>query len=96
VDSFVSKPLFATAVMDEFAALFASKNRILLASKADLKGRRILLAEDVDINAEIMMMVLSSREMEVDHAVDGGKVVEMFADSPEGHYDAVLMDMRMP
>ena len=96
VDSFVSKPLFATAVMDEFAALFASKNRILLASKADLKGRRILLAEDVDINAEIMMMVRSSREMEVDHAVDGEKVVEMFADSPEGHYDAVLMDMRMP
>ncbi|MBR3649924.1 MAG: response regulator, partial [Victivallales bacterium] len=64
--------------------------------KADLKGRRILLAEDVQINAEIMVMVLESREMEVELAQNGKIAVELFESHPEGYYDAILMDMRMP
>ncbi len=64
--------------------------------KADLKGRRILLAEDMAVNAEIIKMVLSMREMKIEHAVNGKIAVDMFANSPEGYYDAVLMDMRMP
>ncbi len=63
---------------------------------ADLRCRRVLLAEDVLINAEIMMMVLSMREIQVDHAKNGLVAVEMFRDHDEGYYDAVLMDMRMP
>ena len=62
----------------------------------DLKGRRVLLAEDVEINAEIMMMVLSMREMDVDHAENGKIAVEMYQDHEPGYYDAILMDMRMP
>ncbi len=61
-----------------------------------LKGRRILLAEDIEVNAEIMMMVLSMREMEVEHALNGRIATEMFAEHKAGYYDAVLMDMRMP
>ena len=63
---------------------------------ADLKGRRVLLAEDIKVNAEIMMMVLSMREMQVDHAENGRIAVEKFKEHEEGYYDAVLMDMRMP
>ena len=63
---------------------------------ADLKGRHILLAEDVAVNAEIMVMVLSMREIDVDVAENGRIAVEMFLKHPEGYYDAVLMDMRMP
>ena len=63
---------------------------------ADLRCRRILLAEDVTVNAEIMMMVLSMREIQVDHAENGRIAVEMFEEHEEGYYDAVLMDMRMP
>ncbi len=63
---------------------------------ADLKNRRILLAEDVTVNAEIMMMVLSMREIHADHAENGRIAVEMFEEHEEGYYDAVLMDMRMP
>ena len=96
VDSFVSKPLFAGSVLDEFREAFARKNEALLADRADLKGRRILLAEDVAINAEIMVMVLSMREIEVDLAENGRIAVEMFERVPEGYYDAILMDMRMP
>ena len=96
VDSFVSKPLFAATVMDEFREAFARKNEALARAKVDLKGRRILLAEDVVVNAEIMVMVLSMREMDVDVAENGRIAVDLFTSKPEGYYDAILMDMRMP
>ena len=96
VDSFVSKPLFASTVIDEFAEAFRKKNEALDRRTADLVGRRILLAEDVPVNAEIMMMVLGMREMEVDLAENGRIAVDLFAVSEPGHYDAILMDMRMP
>ena len=96
VDSFVSKPLFAGTVLDEFREAFKRKNELLARATADLKGRRALLAEDVELNAEIMVMVLSMREMEVDVAENGLVAVELFSSSPEGYYDVVLMDMRMP
>ena len=98
VDSFLSKPLFAGAVLEEFRS--ALKRKDILArkqqAKADLRGKHILLAEDVAVNAEIMLMVLQMRQMEADHAENGKKAVEMFAAHPEGYYDAILMDMRMP
>ena len=96
VDSFVAKPLFAGSVMDEFREAFKKKNAKLIGKTADLKGRRVLLAEDVAVNAEIMIMVLSMREMEVEHAENGRIAVEKFAASEPGYYDAILMDMRMP
>ena len=96
VDTFVSKPLFAGPVLDEFKEIFKKKNKELIRETADLKGRRVLLAEDVTVNAEIMIMVLSMREMHVDHANNGRIAVEMFEEHEEGYYDAILMDMRMP
>ena len=96
VDTFVAKPLFAEKVLDEFRAAFRKKNAKLVRETADLKGRRILLAEDVSVNAEIMIMVLSMREMEVDHAENGRIAVEKIEEHEEGYYDAILMDMRMP
>ena len=96
VDTFVAKPLFAGTVLDEFREAFKKKNAELVRQTADLKCRRVLLAEDVTVNAEIMIMVLSMREIQVDHAENGRIAVEMFEDHEEGYYDAVLMDMRMP
>ena len=96
VDTFASKPLFAGTVMDEFRAAFRKKNPNPARPVVDLKGRRVLLAEDVEVNAEIMMMVLSMREMDVDHAQNGRIAVEMYQGHEPGYYDAVLMDMRMP
>ena len=96
VDTFVAKPLFAGTVLDEVRAAFKKKNAKRARKTTDLEGRRILLAEDVTINAEIMIMVLSMREMQVEHAENGRIAVEMFEKHEEGYYDAVLMDMRMP
>jgi len=96
VDTFVPKPLFAGSVMDEFRDAFKKKKKKTDKKASDLKGRHILLAEDVAVNAEIMVMVLGMREMEVDLAENGRIAVEMFESHPEGYYDAILMDMRMP
>ena len=98
VDSFIAKPLFANNVLDEFRGAVKKKHIVEIREqhKADLKGKHILLAEDVQINAEIMKMVLKKREMEVDHEVNGRLILERFAASEVGYYDAVLMDIRMP
>ena len=98
VDSFISKPLFSGALLEEFKNALKKKNlgSSKTKTKADLKGRKILLAEDMPVNAEIMMMVLQMREMEVDLAENGKLALEMFQNSPENYYSAILMDMRMP
>ena len=96
VDTFVTKPLFAGSVMDEFREAFRRKNEALVKKTVDLKGRRVLLAEDVAVNAEIMMMVLAMREMACELAENGQIAVDMFAAHEPGYYDAILMDMRMP
>ena len=98
VDSFVSKPLFAAAVLEEFKAAMQRRHTAAQTgtNRADLTGRRILLAEDVEVNAEIMKMVLQMWQIETDLAVNGKAAVECFASHPEGYYDAILMDMRMP
>ncbi|MBQ9060638.1 MAG: response regulator [Firmicutes bacterium] len=64
--------------------------------ETNLEGRRILLAEDVQINAEIIMMILGMKKMEVDLAENGRIAVDIFRDHQSGYYDAILMDMRMP
>ena len=98
VDSFIAKPLFSGNLLEEFKNALKKKNlgSAKTKTKADLKGRRILLAEDMPVNAEIMMMVLQMREMETELAENGKIALEMFEKSPENYYDAILMDMRMP
>ena len=56
----------------------------------------MLLAEDVAVNAEIMVMVLGMREMVVEHAENGRIALDMYEQHEPGYYDAILMDMRMP
>ena len=98
VDSFLAKPLYASNILAEceriarrnYTALFAEKRR------ASLKGRRILLAEDIDINAEILKQLICMQNASLDRARNGREALELFEGSPEGRYDAILMDIRMP
>ncbi len=97
VDSFMSKPLFASGVLQEFKRAIQNKaGNADAVQKADLNGKHILLAEDMEINAEIMAELLDMRGMTVDHAENGQVAVDMFTRSAPFTYDAVLMDVRMP
>ena len=63
---------------------------------ADLRGRRILLAEDNDLNAEIAMTIMQENGLAVERANDGLLCVAAIQNHPVGYYDAVLMDIQMP
>ena len=98
VDSFIAKPIFSEALIDEFNNAL-KKKRIKNSKakpKADLSGKRVLLAEDMDVNAQIMIEVLKMRDIEAEHAENGKIALEMFKNHEEGYYSAILMDMRMP
>ncbi len=61
-----------------------------------LKDARILLCEDNDLNASIAVQLLAKKEIQVDVAGDGAEGLWRFESSDVGHYDAILMDVRMP
>ncbi len=97
VDSFMSKPLSAANLLYELKHILRRKKPqneppVL----ADLEGRRILVAEDMPVNAEIVKQLLFMRGMEVTIAENGMRAVELFSLKPAGYFDAVLMDVRMP
>lgn len=62
----------------------------------DLSGFHILLAEDNDINAEIITCILEESGAKVDLASDGKAALDKFASSPEGTYNLIFMDIQMP
>ncbi|MBO6219997.1 MAG: response regulator [Treponema sp.] len=96
VDSFIAKPIFSEALIDEFKNALKKKQMKIEKKKADLTGKRVLLAEDMEVNAQIMIEVLKMRDIEADHAENGKIALEMFKNHEEGYYSAILMDMRMP
>ena len=59
-------------------------------------GLHMLIAEDMEINAEVLADLLDLEDMTSEWAENGKRAVEMFEQSEEGHFDAILMDMRMP
>ena len=64
--------------------------------KAGFQGKRILLAEDNDLNAEIAMTVLEENSFQAERAEDGQICVEMVRNAGEHYYDLILMDIQMP
>lgn len=62
----------------------------------DMSGKRILLAEDNELNAEIAIEVLTESGLLIDRAEDGKRCIEMLEVAPEGYYDLILMDIQMP
>lgn len=97
VDHFMAKPLFSSNVMSAYRTAWDNRKAEQAENKlSDLKGRKILLAEDMPINAEIMKMLLTGKEIEADIAENGLVAVDKFKASEEYYYDAILMDVRMP
>ncbi len=99
ISGFISKPLFKSTLYHGLLQYMAPARETVEAQMAparDFSGIRILLAEDNDINYEIANELLSSIGIEIEWAQNGQICVDMFEKSPEGYYDGILMDIRMP
>jgi len=98
VDRFLSKPLFPSAIADVITEVIGS-HHLAEESPVDnsgiFKGFKILLAEDVEINREIVQTLLEPTLLEVDCAENGKEAVIMFEKSPDA-YDLIFMDVQMP
>ena len=62
----------------------------------DIKGKRMLVAEDNELNAEITLTVLKEKGLLVERAANGKECVEMLKEKPADYYDMILMDIQMP
>lgn len=87
-----------TVTLEHKIAEIAVENREVVKSTEDysFRGKRILLVEDNDLNAEIAQTILAGTGMTVDRACDGIQCVDVLKGSEPGYYDMVLMDIQMP
>ncbi|MDR1589558.1 MAG: response regulator [Oscillospiraceae bacterium] len=102
VDRFMPKPLFPSMIADCINECLgveaASSEAETDADERDsisFKGSRLLVAEDVEINREIVMALLEPTLVEIECAENGAEAVRMFGASPE-RYDLIFMDVQMP
>ncbi|MCR5756549.1 MAG: transporter substrate-binding domain-containing protein [Selenomonas sp.] len=76
------------------------ETQVALSSKGnkdfDFTDKRILLAEDNDLNAEISIELLSATGVTIERACDGVECIDMLSKAPAGYYDLILMDIQMP
>ena len=98
VDKFLSKPLFPSAIENLILDTLGVKVHAETPQQdtADVfPGNSILLAEDVEINREIIITLLEPTLLEIDCAENGAEAVRMFSQSPE-KYSMIFMDVQMP
>jgi signal transduction histidine kinase/CheY-like chemotaxis protein len=100
VDRFLPKPLFPSAVVDCINECLGVESSVDLRENREdnrgrFKGYRILLAEDVEINREIVLALLEPTELIIDCAENGAEAVRIFGASPDV-YDMIFMDVQMP
>lgn len=99
ISGFLSKPLFKSTLfygLSRFAEPASAKADAAPKLAPDFTGRHLLLAEDSALNWEIARDLLSSYGFALDWAENGRLCVERFQASQADHYDAILMDIRMP
>lgn len=98
IDLFVTKPYFRSVIFDIFMRLTDGqfKKETAVVENYDFSGKKILLAEDNEMNREIAVELLNMVNLEVDCANNGKEAVEKFTASAPGTYSAILMDIQMP
>ena len=98
ITGFLPKPLFKSAVaecLNKYLAASAVSAEIQDDEVVSLQGYRLLLAEDIEINREIVIAMLEPTLLEIDCAENGIEAVRMFSENPE-RYDFIFMDVQMP
>ncbi len=98
VNGFIQKPLFKSTLRRCVTDILMHAEHLSEppAATVDLTGKRILLADDNELNQEIAKELLESRGAQVETADDGLECAERFARSEPGYYDLILMDIQMP
>ncbi|MDE6739994.1 MAG: response regulator, partial [Lachnospiraceae bacterium] len=99
VTAFCNKPLFLSKLRKCLDSILHGEQLEVQESRLDmshLKGARILLAEDVDLNQEIAVEILGDAGFVTEVARNGQEAVEMVKRSEPGYYQLVLMDIQMP
>ena len=99
ISGFIPKPLFKSTLfqgMKPFMEGGSSQGSGLEAGLSDFAGKRILLAEDNELNWEVASAVLEEFGFVLDWAENGLVCVDKFRNSAPGYYDLILMDVRMP
>ncbi len=98
INGFLAKPLFRSTLYYGLKPFIGGVSEAPEPKKieADFTGKRILLAEDNDLNWEIAKELLENLGLELERAENGEVCAELFRQSPVGHFDAILMDIRMP
>ena len=97
-NGFVSKPLFRSTLYDKINTLVGkeSKSTVPEDDYSDLQGLHILVAEDNDINWEIISAILAMYGITTDRAENGKVCVDMMRSAEEGSYELIFMDIQMP
>lgn len=98
-NGFITKPLFRSSVYDKLNELLNFDNSEKPSSEdnaEDLKGINLLIAEDNDINWDIIEVMLEFCEITSERAENGQICVDKINAAPEGTYQAILMDVQMP
>jgi len=99
VDKFLSKPLFPSTIADIINECMSMDEEQVENAQVNIDGlfagRRILLAEDVEINREIVQTLLEPTQLEIDCAENGAEAVRLFTEAPE-KYEVIFMDIQMP
>jgi CheY-like chemotaxis protein len=99
IDAFLTKPLFLGDCVTLLNSMFGEKEEVPEpepeAEEIDFSGVRILLAEDLEVNWEIVCALLEPLGFEIFWAKNGRETLEMYETDP-GQYDLILMDMQMP
>ncbi len=105
IDSFAAKPLFTDSLQRTIHSVLEKRKGVTVLPAEEvsdvsetglLAGCRVLMAEDVEQNAEILADLLDLEDIESEHAENGEVAVRLFTEHPAGYYDAILMDVRMP
>ncbi len=99
VSGFISKPLFKSTLyrcLARYTEEDVPADRAAPAEAVSFAGKRVLLAEDNDLNWEVAQELLGETGLELDRAENGAVCVEMYRQSAPGFYSAVLMDVHMP
>ena len=101
VTAFCSKPLFMSEMRAVLTQPFMSaqgpqKKENEPGTLPDFSGKRVLLAEDNDVNQMIAETILTEANLCVEIANDGTEAVEMVKAAPAGYFDVILMDIQMP